>query len=79
MQLASTSAEIVNWTDKGIRTVKDGSKRAANFEKMIKISPISVSWLRHPNFLIEQDCLRFPIDLFAKFSVVKMQEIATTF
>jgi uncharacterized protein with GYD domain len=27
---------LLNWTDQGIRTVKDGSKRAAAFEKMVK-------------------------------------------
>jgi len=27
---------LLNWTDQGIRTVKDGAKRAANFEKMVK-------------------------------------------
>jgi len=27
---------LLNWTDQGIRTVKDSPKRAENFEKMVK-------------------------------------------
>jgi uncharacterized protein with GYD domain len=27
---------LLNWTDQGIRSVKDGPKRAAAFEKMVK-------------------------------------------
>jgi uncharacterized protein with GYD domain len=27
---------LLNWTDQGIRNVKDGPKRAAAFEKMVK-------------------------------------------
>ncbi len=27
---------LINWTEQGIRTVKDSPKRAENFEKMVK-------------------------------------------